>query len=221
MVDLWRDFWIHETGTGQQVAQLHDRYVWWTRGRRSKQVLDDLKETTGYWKLKQAAVRRTLWRARFGRGCGPAVRQTDRLQDERTNEWKISPAVCHQNHTGLFLTPCTFRRNSRVIIPWSFQRWSDLFFGQKVGGGGTRNILRSTETKRTAKFAVFRAPSHWQIWSTLVQQWPRGTQVPLCFSDRCHWHGTDITSYQPVPSLNAYWHLAAKWKNVSEILQQK
>ena len=27
MVDLWRDFWIHETGMGQQVAQLHDRYM--------------------------------------------------------------------------------------------------------------------------------------------------------------------------------------------------
>jgi len=26
MVDLWRDFWIRETGTGQQVGQLHDRY---------------------------------------------------------------------------------------------------------------------------------------------------------------------------------------------------
>jgi len=26
-VDLRRDFWIRETGTGQQVAQLHDRYV--------------------------------------------------------------------------------------------------------------------------------------------------------------------------------------------------
>ena len=27
MVDLWRDFWIHETGMGQQVAQLYDRYM--------------------------------------------------------------------------------------------------------------------------------------------------------------------------------------------------
>ena len=26
MADLWRDFWIRETGTGQQVAQLHDIY---------------------------------------------------------------------------------------------------------------------------------------------------------------------------------------------------
>ena len=27
MADLWRDFWIRETGTGQQVAQLRDRYM--------------------------------------------------------------------------------------------------------------------------------------------------------------------------------------------------
>jgi len=26
MVDIWRDFWIRETGTGQQAAQLHERY---------------------------------------------------------------------------------------------------------------------------------------------------------------------------------------------------
>ena len=27
MANLRRDFWIRETGTGQQVAQLHDRYI--------------------------------------------------------------------------------------------------------------------------------------------------------------------------------------------------
>ena len=26
MADFWRDFWIRETGTGQQVTQIHDRY---------------------------------------------------------------------------------------------------------------------------------------------------------------------------------------------------
>jgi len=26
-VDFSRDFWIRETGTGQKVAQLHDRYM--------------------------------------------------------------------------------------------------------------------------------------------------------------------------------------------------
>jgi len=27
MVDRWRDFWMRETGTGQQVAQIHERLM--------------------------------------------------------------------------------------------------------------------------------------------------------------------------------------------------
>jgi hypothetical protein len=27
MADLSRDFWMRESGSGQQVAQLHDRYM--------------------------------------------------------------------------------------------------------------------------------------------------------------------------------------------------
>jgi hypothetical protein len=44
-------------------------------GRRCKQLLDDLKEKKRYWKLKEEALDRTLWRTRFGRGYGPVVRQ--------------------------------------------------------------------------------------------------------------------------------------------------
>ena len=44
--------------------------------RRRKQLLDDLKETEGDWKLKQEAPDGTVWRTGFGRGCGPVVRQT-------------------------------------------------------------------------------------------------------------------------------------------------
>jgi hypothetical protein len=44
--------------------------------RRRKQLLDDLKEKRRYWKLKEEALDRTLWRTRFGRGYGPDVRQT-------------------------------------------------------------------------------------------------------------------------------------------------
>jgi hypothetical protein len=40
------------------------------QGRRSKQLLDDLKETSEYWTLKEEALDSTLWRTRFGRGCG-------------------------------------------------------------------------------------------------------------------------------------------------------
>jgi hypothetical protein len=38
------------------------------RGRRHKQLLDDRKEMRGYWKLKEEALDRTLWKTRFGRG---------------------------------------------------------------------------------------------------------------------------------------------------------
>jgi hypothetical protein len=38
------------------------------RGRRRKQILYDLKEKRRYWKLKEEAVDRTLWRTLFGRG---------------------------------------------------------------------------------------------------------------------------------------------------------
>jgi hypothetical protein len=45
------------------------------RGRRRKQLLDYLKDKRRYWKLKEEALDRTVWRTRFGRGYGPVVRQ--------------------------------------------------------------------------------------------------------------------------------------------------
>jgi len=44
--------------------------------RRGRKLLDDLKERSGYSHLKEEALDRTMWRARFGRGFGPVVRQT-------------------------------------------------------------------------------------------------------------------------------------------------
>jgi hypothetical protein len=44
------------------------------RGRRRKQLLDELKEKGGYFKLRQEALDRTLLRTDFGRGCGHVVR---------------------------------------------------------------------------------------------------------------------------------------------------
>jgi len=46
------------------------------QGRRCRKLLDDLKERRGYSHLKEAALDRTPWRACFGRGFGPVVRQT-------------------------------------------------------------------------------------------------------------------------------------------------
>jgi hypothetical protein len=46
------------------------------RGRIRRKLLDDVKKRRGYSHLKEKALDRTMWRARFGRGFGPVVRQT-------------------------------------------------------------------------------------------------------------------------------------------------
>jgi hypothetical protein len=46
------------------------------RGKRRNKLLDDLQERREYSHLKEEALDRTVWRARFGRGFGPVLRQT-------------------------------------------------------------------------------------------------------------------------------------------------
>jgi len=51
------------------------------QGRRRRKLLDGLKESRGYCHLKEETLDRTVWRARFGRGFGPVVRQTTNMSD--------------------------------------------------------------------------------------------------------------------------------------------
>jgi len=46
------------------------------QGRRCTKLLDDLKEGRGYSHLKEEVLDCTIWRACFGRGFGPVIRQT-------------------------------------------------------------------------------------------------------------------------------------------------
>jgi hypothetical protein len=59
------------------------------QGRRRRKLLDDLKERRGYSHLKEDALDRTMWRARFGRGFGH-VRQTT----ECMNEYTVNKCDC-------------------------------------------------------------------------------------------------------------------------------
>jgi hypothetical protein len=69
---------LREEGRGA----IHVRVTSQTRRHKPASVLRtynpiyDLKEKKRYWKLKEEALDRTLWRTRFGRGYGPVVRQT-------------------------------------------------------------------------------------------------------------------------------------------------
>jgi hypothetical protein len=47
-------------------------------GRKSKHLLDGLKETRG--KLEEEAQDRTLWKTRLGKGYGPVVRIKESLK---------------------------------------------------------------------------------------------------------------------------------------------
>jgi hypothetical protein len=70
------------------------------RGRRHRKLLDDLKESRGYSYLKEEALdtRSTMWRARFGRGFGPVVRQTAKW----INEW-LQASAANTMRSSLFL----------------------------------------------------------------------------------------------------------------------
>jgi hypothetical protein len=46
------------------------------QGRRRKQLPDNIKEMGGFWKLKDEALDRNIWRTCFGGGYGPVLRQS-------------------------------------------------------------------------------------------------------------------------------------------------
>jgi len=52
------------------------------RARRRNQILDNLKETRGYRKLKEEILDRIMWRTRFGSGHGPVVRQNIMMNED-------------------------------------------------------------------------------------------------------------------------------------------
>jgi hypothetical protein len=47
------------------------------RGKRLKQLVDDVKDRIGYLKFAEEALYHPLWRTRFGRGYGLVVWQTE------------------------------------------------------------------------------------------------------------------------------------------------
>jgi hypothetical protein len=53
------------------------------QGRRRRKLLDVLKERRGYSHQKLEALDRTMWRAGFGIGFGPVVRQTAKRMNYR------------------------------------------------------------------------------------------------------------------------------------------
>jgi hypothetical protein len=66
--------------TGAGTATYSSFLIYWRLYTHLKlYIMDDLKEKRICWKFKDEALYGTLWRTRFGRGCGPVVRHTTKL----------------------------------------------------------------------------------------------------------------------------------------------
>ena len=92
------------------------------RGRRRRKLLDDLKERRGYSHLKEEALDRTVWRARFGRGFGPVVRQISIW-----NEWTITHAI---QHNALPVNECVIFSLNAITIYYIFRPLSGPLSGK-------------------------------------------------------------------------------------------
>jgi hypothetical protein len=72
--------------------------------------MDDGKEQRGYSHLKEEALYRTMWRARFGRGFGPVVKQTTKLINQ-TDLGQDNPVFNVREQLrkliyDIYITPC-------------------------------------------------------------------------------------------------------------------
>jgi hypothetical protein len=79
-------------------------------GRRRRKLLDDVTERRGYSHLKEEALDRTMWRAGFGRGFGPVVRQTTEWM-KWMHEWMTNVGVIRESPSYrtiyIYLLPTT------------------------------------------------------------------------------------------------------------------
>ena len=86
---LRRNCLLQQVIEGNIKGQIEVTRRW---GRRRKKLLDDLKDRTGYFQLKEEALDRTMWRNRFGRGFGPVVWQItddDQEKKQKIKKWEI------------------------------------------------------------------------------------------------------------------------------------
>jgi len=77
---LRRNFLLQRVIEGKKKGGIE---VTGRRGRRRRKLLYKLKERRGYSHLKEEALHRTMWRAGFGGGFGPVVRQTTERENIR------------------------------------------------------------------------------------------------------------------------------------------
>jgi hypothetical protein len=98
----WKANWIgHILRRNCLLQRVNEGKIQWgiemtgRQGRRRRKLLDELKERRWYSHLKEEALDRTMWRARFGRGFGPVVTQTTKWMKNLTGSVYIRSIACN------------------------------------------------------------------------------------------------------------------------------
>jgi hypothetical protein len=104
------------------------------RGRRRRKLLDDLKERRGCSNLKEEALDRTIWTARFGRGFGPVVRQTTKRMNV-VKMYSYSPPLCpFSSQLNHFLLPRPIHLTYITVLFYHFRLFhSKIVFEGQAG----------------------------------------------------------------------------------------
>jgi hypothetical protein len=133
------------------------------RGRRRRKLLDDLKERRGYSHLKDEALDRTMWRAGFGRGFGPVVRQTAKWMNEYWLTYKIY-LTRHRFHwlkdtkVAEKLAICIYSVcGNKLSLDYLYQSWR--IFGTRVPNGKPKNFLGTRHSFLSQFLVYFLCPS--------------------------------------------------------------
>jgi hypothetical protein len=91
------------------------------RGGRCRKLLYDFTKRRGCSHLKEEALDHTIWRARFGRGFGPVVRQTTKWMSDVTCFGLTGPSACYIWRWSCYCPPCSGEVQVRLQVhPHSF-----------------------------------------------------------------------------------------------------
>ena len=122
------------------------------RGKRRRKLLDDLNERTGYSHLKEETLDRTMWRARFGRGFGPVVRQTAKWM----NGWILSLCLHPQLSSMQCACSVLYCHLCSVCLHHVFPHYlmKGTIFGQK--SYWTQNVFRFSLQILSQTFLILR-----------------------------------------------------------------
>jgi hypothetical protein len=89
-------------------------------GRRSRKLLNDLKERRRHSHLKEEALHRTMLTARFGRGFGPVARQTTKWMNEW---WSTGSRQVACNDKLIYLLWSPIIRTIAILVCCTTKRW--------------------------------------------------------------------------------------------------